>query len=67
MIGSIGMLGSFIGPWAFGVARDHTGGYRVGVVSLSLPFLAAAVLVLASRRGASAPKAREPAPETAPL
>ena len=37
MIGSIGMLGSFIGPWAFGVARDHTGGHTgVGVVSLSV-------------------------------
>ena len=65
MIGSIGMLGSFIGPWAFGLARDHTGGYRVGLMSLSLPFLAAAALVLVARRAAPGTVAGEPAPEAA--
>jgi ACS family tartrate transporter-like MFS transporter len=29
-VGSIGMVGAFVGPAAWGVARDFTGGYRAG-------------------------------------
>ena len=29
-IGSIGMVGAFVGPYVFGLARDHTGSYAVG-------------------------------------
>jgi ACS family tartrate transporter-like MFS transporter len=53
-IGSISMFGAFIGPWAWGVARDQTGGYRLGLVSLAVPLLtAAAIVVLGARRRAS--------------
>ncbi len=65
MIGSIGMLGSFLGPWAFGVARDHTGGYQAGMLALSLPFVVAAGLVLAVRRGAPTTALVEVAPDAA--
>ena len=44
-IGSISMLGSFAGPWAFGVIRDHTGGYQLGIVLLTLSSLGAAALL----------------------
>lgn len=46
VIGSIAMLGQFIGPWAWGLARDHTGGYQAGLLSLPLAYLAAAAIVL---------------------
>ncbi|HEX4182557.1 MAG TPA: MFS transporter [Caulobacteraceae bacterium] len=53
-IGSISMFGAFIGPWAWGVARDQTGGYRLGLVCLAVPLLiAAAIVVLGARRRAS--------------
>ncbi|HWA60883.1 MAG TPA: hypothetical protein VG939_05885, partial [Caulobacteraceae bacterium] len=48
-IGSIGMVGAFVGPWAWGLARDATGDYRAGLLSLAVPFLAGAALVLAVR------------------
>ena len=45
-IGSIGMIGSFIGPYAWGVAKDFTGGYQAGLLWLVVPHLAAAAIVL---------------------
>jgi MFS transporter, ACS family, tartrate transporter len=51
-VGSIGMLGAFIGPFAWGVAKDHTGTYQVGLLSLSVCFTAAAILLLLIRRKA---------------
>ncbi len=44
-IGSISMLGAFAGPWAFGVIRDQTGGYQLGIVLLALTSLGAAALL----------------------
>src|SRR6185436_18921678 len=41
-IGSIGMIGSFIGPYAWGVARDLTGSYQAGLLSLTAAYLIAA-------------------------
>ncbi len=49
-VGSIGMVGAVIGPSAFGWARDHTGGYQAGLLALTVPYLAAALIVLALRR-----------------
>jgi MFS transporter, ACS family, tartrate transporter len=49
-IGSIGMVGSFIGPYAWGVAKDFTGSYQAGLLWLVVPHLAAAMIVLAVRR-----------------
>jgi ACS family tartrate transporter-like MFS transporter len=48
-IGSIGMLGAFIGPAAWGVARDSSGGYRAGLLFLVLPYLTAASILLLLR------------------
>ena len=46
----IGQVGSFIFPWAFGVARDTTGSYQAGLFCLAPPLLAAAAIVLIMRR-----------------
>jgi MFS transporter, ACS family, tartrate transporter len=51
-IGSIGMVGSFIGPYAWGAARDFTGDYQTGLLWLVVPHLAAATIVLAVRHRA---------------
>jgi ACS family tartrate transporter-like MFS transporter len=53
-IGSIGMVGSFVGPWAWGVAKDAAGGFQLGLLSLIVPYLAAAGLVLVVRQMARA-------------
>jgi MFS transporter, ACS family, tartrate transporter len=46
-IGSIGMLGSFIGPYAWGLAKDYTGNYRGGFIALAVFYgVAALILVL---------------------
>jgi ACS family tartrate transporter-like MFS transporter len=49
-IGSIGMIGSFVGPWAWGVARDQTGGYQSGLIALAVASLIAAALVVVMRQ-----------------
>ena len=42
----IGMFGGFLGPYWMGVARDLTGDYQRGLVTLTLPALAAAAIML---------------------
>jgi MFS transporter, ACS family, tartrate transporter len=49
-IGSIGMVGSFIGPYAWGLAKDFTGSYQAGLLWLVVTHLAAATTVLIVRR-----------------
>jgi MFS transporter, ACS family, tartrate transporter len=49
-IGSIGMVGSFIAPYAWGMAKDFTGGYQAGLLGLVASNLAAATIVLVARR-----------------
>jgi MFS transporter, ACS family, tartrate transporter len=51
-IGSIGMIGAFLGPWFWGIARDFTGSYRAGLLSLFFPILVAAAIMLVLRRQA---------------
>jgi hypothetical protein len=64
-IGSISMFGAFIGPWAWGVARDQTGGYKLGLICLAGPLLlAAAIVVLGARRRASAAALEAPLAST---
>ena len=43
---TIGMLGGFIGPYWMGIAKDLTGDYQHGLLTLTLPALAAAAIVL---------------------
>ena len=48
---TLGMMGGFLGPWAMGVVKDHTGEYRLGLVALVVPSLVGAALVLTLRTG----------------
>ncbi len=45
-IGSIGMVGAFLGPFAWGVARDHTGSYHAGLLALFVNYVVAALVVI---------------------
>jgi MFS transporter, ACS family, tartrate transporter len=56
-IGSIGMIGSFLGPYLWGIARDLTGGYRVGLLWLVVAHLIGAAILFVARRGARSPAA----------
>lgn len=49
-IGSIGMMGSFVGPYAWGLAKDYTGSFQAGLLALTVPYLAAAAIVLVLRQ-----------------
>jgi ACS family tartrate transporter-like MFS transporter len=65
-IGSIGMMGSFIGPYVWGVARDSTGDYQAGLLSLTLTHLVAAMIVLGVRYLARSNRAGSPVLATTP-
>jgi MFS transporter, ACS family, tartrate transporter len=65
-IGSIGMVGSFIGPYAWGLARDFTGSYQAGLLSLALPHLVAAMIVLGVRHMARTNRVGSPVLATTP-
>ena len=47
---TIGMLGGFIGPYWMGIAKDMTGDYQRGLLTLTVPSLAAAGIMLWMRR-----------------
>jgi ACS family tartrate transporter-like MFS transporter len=49
-INSIGQLGSFVFPTLWGLAKDQTGGFHLGLTLLPIPFLLAAVVVVWERR-----------------
>jgi len=51
-IGSIGMLGAFIGPYAWGLAKDHSGSYQGGLLALAISYLVAASILVFIRRNA---------------
>jgi len=46
-IGSIGMTGSFVGPWAWGLARDATGAWHAGLLTIAGAYAVAVVLIVA--------------------
>lgn len=50
-INGVGQVGSFVMPFAWGVAHDATGGFRAGLTALVVPYVAAAAIVLLLRRG----------------
>jgi MFS transporter, ACS family, tartrate transporter len=56
MVNTIGQMGSFFGPVAWGLAQDHTGSYQLGLISVSFSFMAAAMLLLLIRRTALSAK-----------
>ena len=45
-INAIGMIGSFLAPYGWGLLKDGTGGYAVGVAILPFAFFLAATIVL---------------------
>jgi MFS transporter, ACS family, tartrate transporter len=46
---TIGILGGFIGPYWMGRAKDFTGNYQSGLLTLAIPTLAGAAIVLVMR------------------
>src|SRR5271155_1460902 len=49
----IGMLGGFIGPYWMGLAKDFTGDYQRGLLTLTIPAVAAAAIMFAMSRNAA--------------
>ena len=49
-IGSLGMVGSFLGPIVWGFVRDATGGFQAGLLFLFVPFSLATLTLLVLRR-----------------
>jgi ACS family tartrate transporter-like MFS transporter len=45
-INSVGQLGSFISPYLWGIAKDATGGFRLGISLLPFGYTLAALIVL---------------------
>jgi len=60
-INGIGMIGSFLAPYGWGLLRDATGGYAAGLRALPFAFLIAAAIVLWLRAGARARAQARPA------
>lgn len=59
-INTLWQIGAFISPYAFGLARDATGGFALGLIGLALVAAAQALLLLYVRaRVASDRRARE--------
>jgi ACS family tartrate transporter-like MFS transporter len=50
-INGVGQVGSFLMPFAWGVVRDATGDFHVGLTALIVPYVLAATIVLALRNG----------------
>ncbi len=51
-VNTFGITGGFIGPYYMGLAKDLTGDYQRGLVTLSLPLLIGAGILLSMRRHA---------------
>ena len=66
-IGSIGMVGAFLGPWAWGVARDQTGAYQVGFLALAVLSTVASGILLLVRHRARVASAAVALAQAAPL
>jgi ACS family tartrate transporter-like MFS transporter len=52
VITTIGIVGGFTGPYWMGLMRDLTGNYQRGLITLAIPGLAAAAIMLAVRGNA---------------
>jgi ACS family tartrate transporter-like MFS transporter len=63
-VGSIGMVGAFAGPYAWGIARDHTGSYQAGLVTLFFTYVVAALIVAVLRKQRLQAAARAFAPHS---
>jgi MFS transporter, ACS family, tartrate transporter len=52
-VNAIAILGGFVGPYWMGLAKDFTGNYQTGLLTLAIPSLAGAAIVLVMRHKAS--------------
>ena len=48
-VNTLGIIGGFVGPYWMGIARDLTGNHQRGLITLSIPMLAAAGIMLYMR------------------
>jgi ACS family tartrate transporter-like MFS transporter len=55
---TIAIFGGFVGPWWLGVARDLTGNYQRGLLTLVIPLIAASAIILIIRRYSRPPQAQ---------
>ncbi len=54
---TVGMLGGFLGPYWMGIAKDLTGDYQHGLLTLTIPSLiAAGIIVLMARNSRKQPR-----------
>ena len=49
-INTMANIGSFIGPYLWGAAKDATGGYHAGLMAIPVAYLTAGLLILNLRR-----------------
>ncbi len=49
-VNTLGIIGGFVGPYWIGIARDLTGNHQRGLLTLSIPIVAAAGIMLYMRR-----------------
>jgi ACS family tartrate transporter-like MFS transporter len=61
-VNTIGITGGFIGPYWMGLAKDLTGNHQRGLLTLSIPMLAAAGIMLYMRRQSPDHKLIAPVP-----
>jgi len=47
---TIAIMGGFLGPYWMGLAKDFTGNYKTGLLTLAVPTIAGAIIVLGMRR-----------------
>jgi ACS family tartrate transporter-like MFS transporter len=50
---TIAIVGGFLGPYWMGLAKDFTGNYQTGLLTLAIPAIAGAAIVLVMRREAT--------------
>ena len=50
LMNTIGILGGFVGPYWMGIAKDLTGNYRRGLLTMAVPMLIGAAIMLYLRR-----------------
>jgi MFS transporter, ACS family, tartrate transporter len=67
-INTVAILGGFIGPYWMGIAKDLTGNYQRGLLTLTIPSLIGAALVFHMRRQSQlAPQSHLPQTRLAPI
>jgi MFS transporter, ACS family, tartrate transporter len=49
-IGCVGMIGAFVGPYAWGLAKDSTGTFQAGLIGLAVAYSIAVAILLSVRR-----------------